>query len=109
MRSGAMAVGIIGGIFALFIGLLGFTIGQIGGASGADGAAAVQALSLGVPVAAIVGAAVVKSKPAFGGILMIASAVTFLVVLQVHILSLLPAVPLAIAGVLGLAASAETA
>jgi len=67
MKTGAMVLGIIGGIIAFLMGLLGFTLGQIGSALEAEGAGIVKVLSLVIPIVGIVGGAMVKGKALIGG------------------------------------------
>lgn len=107
MRTGAMVLGIIGGVLALLLGLVGFSLGQLGSSLGEDGAGIVMVLSLAIPVVALVGASTVKAKAGVGGALMLLSAVAIVLVLKVHFFSLLPGIPLAIAGFLGLAGRQE--
>ena len=108
MRIGAMVLGIIGGIFALLMGLIEFTIGQIGGAVGAKGAWFVEILSLVIPIVGLVGGTIVKGKALVGGILMLASAIAIFVLVGINLFSLLPGIPLLIGGILGLVVSRET-
>jgi hypothetical protein len=107
MRTGAMVLGIIGGLYALSIGLLGFTLGQGLGAFGAANAVAMEVVSLGLPIAALVGAGVVGSRPMLGGMLMVGSALASCAIFGVHFLSLLPGIPLLIAGILGVMSANE--
>lgn len=109
MKTGAMVLGIIGGIIAFLMGLLLFGLGQLGSELEVEGSGIVQVLSLAIPVVALVGASIVKSKTLIGGLLMLASAIAMVVVLGINFFSLLPGIPLLIGGTLGLISSKETA
>jgi hypothetical protein len=68
MATGAMVLGIIGGLFAFAIGRLGFALGQAADQVG------LKVVSVTIPVVGLVGAAVVKSNAKIGGSLMVLSA-----------------------------------
>ncbi len=109
MKTGAMVLGIIGGIIALLIGLFGFTLGQIGSAVGAEGAGITKVLSLVIPIVGLVGGAIVKGKALIGGSLMLVSAIAIVALLGINFFSLLPGIPLLIGGILGVTNSKEGA
>ena len=61
MKTGALVLGIVGGLIALIYGLVGYGIGSLGSSAGAEGAGLVKLLSIGLPVAALIGAGMVKA------------------------------------------------
>jgi hypothetical protein len=69
-----MILGIIGGLYGLSIGLFGYGLGALAGAGGAAHAGFFQFISLAIPIASIVGGAIVKAKPMVGAGLMLLSA-----------------------------------
>lgn len=97
MKVGALVLGIIGGLFALSLGLLGFGLGSMMGGSGAG----LQLVSIGVPVLGLIGAGMVMSKPQIGASLMAFAAVVLVVILGFNFISLIPVVLLGIGAVLG--------
>ncbi len=81
-RTVEFVLGLLGGIFGFFGALLALAFGGIGGALGAEGASTVVGLgwvAILFAILAIVGAAIVKSKPKLGGGFMIVSSVGGLV------------------------------
>lgn len=109
MKTGAMVLGLIGGILAFLLGLLGFTLGQVGTAVGARGSGLMQLMSLSLPIIGIVGGAIVKSKALAGGALMLVSAAAIIAWIGFNFFALLPGIPLIIGGILGVAGSKEAA
>ncbi len=101
MRTGAMVLGIIGGVIAFLMGLLGYGLGELADSTG------FKLISLLIPIVGLIGAGIVKSKPKVGGILMLASMIGIFIVLKINILSLLAGIPLLIAGILGFAGTNE--
>jgi hypothetical protein len=99
MITGALTLGMVGGIFGILIGLVGFTI------AGFAGDVSFQFLTLAIPIAGLVGAGIVRSEPSKGGMAMLVSAVAMCAVFGVHLLSLLPGLLLAIGGGLALAST----
>lgn len=95
MGSGAMALGIIGGVIGLLIGIFGYTLGGLAGMAGMEGAWMVQAAVIGLPVASIVGGAMAKSRPIIAAVLMAASAIALLAIFGFGFLS---AIPIALSG-----------
>lgn len=109
MKVGALILGIIGGLIALTIGYLGFSLGSLANAGQPSGAGTVlQLVSVGIPVIALIGAGVVMSKPALGALLMGLSAFGLVFVLGFNFFSMIPVVLLVIAAILGFSASNET-
>lgn len=106
MKTASMVLGIIGGILALLLGLVGYTLGGLG--SGRE-ATLLRVVSLALPVLALVGASIVKTKGGPGGITMLGVAAATFLLLGVNFASLLPGLPLAVAGVLGVLGEREKA
>jgi hypothetical protein len=104
MKTASMVLGIVGGILALLLGLVGYTLGQIG--SGME-ATVLRIVSLALPVLALIGASIVKTRSGPGGITMIVVAAAMFLLLGVNFASLLPGLPLAVAGVLGVLGERE--
>jgi len=108
MKVGALILGILGGLIALSYGVLGFGLGSIASSGNQQGSGALlQFVSLAVPIAALVGAGIVLSKPAIGAALMGGSAVVLVLLLGFNFFSLLPVVLLGIGGLLGFLAHQE--
>lgn len=101
MRTGALVLGIIGGLIALAYGLLGFGIGSLADAGEAGSGQMLKLFSIGLPVAALVGAGIVKAKPEIGAVLMAISAAGFVLVLGFNFFTLIPVVILGLAALLG--------
>lgn len=101
MKTGALILGIIGGLVALAYGLLGYGLGSIADAGEAGSGGVLKLFSIGLPVAALLGAGMVKAKPAIGSALMAISAVGFLIVLGFNFFSLIPVVLLGLAAFFG--------
>ncbi len=83
-----MVLGIMGGATGLLIALFGYTIVGAAGALSGHGSevALVQLLLIASPIASIVGAAIVRSKPPAGAILMGVSIVPLLLFFWVQFL-----------------------
>ncbi len=101
MKVGALILGIIGGLIALSIGYFGFSLGSLAG----DGL--LKFISLAIPIASLIGAGIVMSKPALGATLMGFSAFGLVFVLGFNFISMIPVVLLAIGSILGFSASSE--
>jgi hypothetical protein len=101
MLIGALILGILGGVFALLIGLFGYTIGGIAGSSG------LQVISMAVPIASIVGGGMAKAKPIIAGGLMILSAVGMFFIFGFNFFTAIPLILSAVGGALALAAANE--
>ena len=77
MSIAAMICGLIGGILGIFIGMAGYGYGSFVGfmePTSASAARNYQLISLAVPIAGIVGAAIVRANALIAGLLMAASA-----------------------------------
>jgi len=107
MKTGALVLGIVGGLIALIYGLVGYGIGSLGSSAGAEGAGLVKLLSIGLPVAALIGAGMVKAKPVIGAVLMAIAAIGFVLILGFNFFSLIPVVLLGLGALLGFLGSQE--
>jgi hypothetical protein len=101
MKTGALVLGIIGGLIALLYGLLGYGIGSLADVGEAGSGGGLKFLSIGLPVVALIGAGTVKAKPAIGAALMGISAVGFVMVLGFNFFSMIPVVILGLAALFG--------
>jgi len=109
MKTGALVLGIIGGLIALLYGLIGYGIGSLAQAGGSNAGILLKFLSVGLPILALVGAGMVKAKPIIGAVLMAISAIGFVLVLGFNFFSLIPVVLLGLAAFLGFLGSQEDA
>jgi hypothetical protein len=108
MKTGALVLGIIGGLVALLYGLIGYGLGSL--AEGAvEGAGLLRLLSIALPVAALSGAGMVKAKPIIGAVLMAIAAIGFVLILGFNFFSLIPVVLLGLGALLGFLGSQEDA
>jgi len=106
MKTGALVLGIIGGLVALLYGLLGYGLGSlVGGAEGAG----LKLLSIALPVAALIGAGIVTAKPVIGAALMAIGAIGFVLILGFNFFTLIPVVLLGLGALLGFLGSREDA
>jgi hypothetical protein len=104
MKTGALVLGIIGGLVALLYGLIGYGLGSL-----AEGAGLLKLLSIALPVAALSGAGMVKAKPIIGAVLMAIAAIGFVLILGFNFFSLIPVVLLGLGALLGFLGSQEDA
>ena len=109
MKTGALVLGIIGGLVALLYGLLGYGLGSLADAGEAGSGGAVKLLSIGLPIAALVGAGMVKAKPIIGAALMAIAAIGFVLILGFNFFSLIPVTLLGIGALLGFLGMQEDA
>jgi hypothetical protein len=109
MKTGALVLGIIGGLVALIYGLVGYGLGSLADAGQAGAGAGVKLLSIGLPVAGLVGAGMVKAKPVIGAALMAIAAIGFLLILGFNFFSLIPVVLLGLGALLGFLGMQEDA
>lgn len=109
MKTGALVLGIIGGLIALLYGFLGYSLGSFVGATGQEGGGLIKFLSLALPIAALIGAGIVKAKPLIGAILMAVAAVGFVIILGFNFFSLIPVVLLGLGALLGFLGMQEDA
>lgn len=100
MKTGSAVLGILGGAIALIIGVISFFVGDLGQALGIQGSVARQVISLALPIAALVGGGIAPRSGLLGGLLMLASAVGILIVLDIGVLSLITAIPIGIGALL---------
>jgi len=101
MKTGALVLGIIGGLVALLYGFVGYGLGSMAGAGGAEEAGLVKLISIALPIAALVGAGMVKPKPLIGSGLMAAAAIVFVLLLGFNFFTLIPVVLLGLGALLG--------
>ena len=92
LLTASMVLGIFGGGIGLFLALFGSAVvGAAGAVSGREtGAAFLQLFLIASPVASIVGAAIVRSKPPAGAILMGVSIVPLLLFFGFNFFTMLP-------------------
>jgi hypothetical protein len=102
MKTGAVVLGVVGGAIALVIGVISFFIGDLGESLGISGSVMRQVLSLAFPIAALLGGGIAGKSGLIGGLLMAASAVGILLVLQIGVISLITAIPIGLGGILAL-------
>jgi hypothetical protein len=103
MKTGALVLGIIGGLVALIFGLLGYGLGSMAGSGG------LKVVSIALPVAALFGAGMVMAKPVIGAALMAVGAIGFVLILGFNFFSLIPVVLLGLGALLGFLGSQEGA
>ena len=109
MKAGALVLGIIGGLVALLYGLIGYGLGSLADAGQTGAGMGAKLLSLALPIAALVGAGMVKAKPVIGAALMAVAALGFVLILGFNFFSLIPTVLLGVAALLGFMGSQEDA
>lgn len=109
MKTGALVLGIIGGLIALIYGLVGYGLGSLGSAVGAEGSGLVKLVSIALPIAALIGAGMVKTKPVIGATLMAIGAIGFVLILGFNFFSLIPVVLLGLGALLGFLGMQEAA
>lgn len=109
MKTGALVLGIIGGLIALIYGLVGYGIGSLGSAVGVEGSGMVKLVSIALPIAALIGAGMVKAKPLIGAALMAIGAIGFVLILGFNFFSLIPVVLLGLGALLGFLGMQEDA
>jgi hypothetical protein len=109
MKAGALVLGIIGGLVALLYGLIGYGLGSLADAGQTGAGMGAKLLSLALPIAALVGAGMVKAKPVIGAALMAVAALGFVLILGFNFFSLIPTVLLGVGALLGFMGSQEDA
>jgi hypothetical protein len=102
-------LGIIGGLVALLYGLIGYGLGSLADVGEAGAGAGLKIVSLGLPIAALVGAGMVMAKPIIGAALMGIAAVGLVLILGFNFFSLIPVVLIGLGALLGFLASSEAA
>ena len=101
MKTGALILGILGGLVALSYGVIGFALGSIADAGSPGEGFLMKLISIALPVAALIGAGVVKSAPGIGAGLMAAAAVGFLFLLGFNFFSMIPVTLIGLGAFLG--------
>jgi hypothetical protein len=107
MSTAALILGILGGVFGLFVGLFGYAVGGIAGASGQSGAGLLQLISMAIPIASLVGGGIAKANAVVAGILMLLSAVGMLLLFGFNFFTAIPVVLSGVGGLLALMAANE--
>ncbi len=107
MKTGALIIGILGGLIALAIGFIGYGLGSMANAGQAGSGSTLKMLSIGVPIFALVGAGMVMARPIIGATLMAGSAIIFVIVVGFNFISLVPVVLLGIGAFLGFFSTKE--
>lgn len=105
MRTAALILGILGGVFGLFGAGAALTIGGVGGAVGAENAGTViggGTAALILSVLGIIGGALALAKPKLAGWLMLISGIGGII--AIFVLYLVPGALLLVGGILALAA-----
>ncbi|MFP4430526.1 MAG: hypothetical protein ACLFPV_04700 [Spirochaetaceae bacterium] len=108
MKTGASILGIVGGAIALIIGVISFFVGDLGQSMEIEGSVVRQVLSIGLPVAALIGGGVAPKSGVVGGLLMAVGAVGILLVLEIGVVSLITAIPIGIGAVLAFLGAATS-
>jgi hypothetical protein len=101
MKVGALVLGIIGGLVALLYGVVGYGLGSVADAVDAGSGAWLKLLSVGLPIAALVGAGIVMAQPAIGATLMAVSALGFIWLMGFGFFSMIPVILLGLGALLG--------
>ncbi len=112
MRNAALVLGIIGGIWAMFVGFFGYGYtefvaknGEVASfASQVDHPMVIRAASFLAPVLAIAGAAMARSQNKAAGILMLAAGLAILVAFGFGVFTMFPIAMLCLGGILALVA-----
>ena len=112
MRNAALVLGVIGGIWAMFVGFFGFGYttlieqhGEIGDlARQVDHPGVIKAASFLAPLLAIAGAAMARSQNMAAGVLMLAACVAIWLAFGFNVFTMFPIGMCGLGGVLALAA-----
>lgn len=96
MQVAAMILGILGGLFGLSIGMFGAGLGSLASAAGDSGGSGLAIVSLLIPIAGLIGGALVKVNHVIAGVLMGLSVLGMGALFGVHMFT---AIPLALSGV----------
>jgi hypothetical protein len=107
MQVAALILGIIGGLFALLVGLWGYGIGGIASATGEGSGGIYQIVSMAIPIAALVGAGVSLTSPIPAGVLLLGSAVGIVAMFGFNFFTAIPCVLTGLGGVLALSAASQ--
>ncbi|MBE0553895.1 MAG: hypothetical protein IH625_09410 [Rhodobacteraceae bacterium] len=112
MRNAALVLGIIGGIWAMFVGFFGFGYAEFVENNGEvgdlltqfDHPLAIKISSFLAPVLAIAGAAMARSVNKAAGILMLAASAAILLAFGFNVFTMFPIAMCGLGGILALAA-----
>jgi hypothetical protein len=107
MKTGALVLGILGGVIALIYGMVGYGLGDLGSSLGVKDSGTMKFLSLGLPIAGLVGAGMVKTKAVIGAALMGIAAIGIVLFLGFNFFSLIPVVLLGLGAFLAVLGSRE--
>jgi len=103
MKTGALVLGIIGGLIALILGVVGYGLGSLGDSG------ILRFVSIVLPIAALIGAGMVKAKPVIGAALMAIAAIGIVIILGFNLVSLIPVILLGLGAILGFLGKQEGA
>ena len=112
MRNAALVLGIIGGVFAMFVGFFGYgytevveRVGEIDGiARQVDNVGLIRTASFLSPLLAIAGGAMARARALWGGVLMLISAGTMYYAFGFSVFTMFPIGFTLLGGVLAIAA-----
>lgn len=112
MRNAALVLGLIAGVFGMFVGFFGYgytvaieNFGEIDGlATQVDNVELIRAASILAPMLAIAGGAMARARALWGGILMLLSAGGMYYAFGFNVFTMFPICFAALGGVLGIAA-----
>lgn len=112
MRNAALVLGIIAGVFGMFVGFFGWGYtaaienwGEIEGiAEQVDNVDLIRSTSLMAPMLAIAGGAMARARALWGGLLLLASAVWMYVGFGFNVFTMFPIAFAGLAGILAVAA-----
>lgn len=92
MKTGALILGILGGLWLMAYGLIGFALGGLASEGGAQSGAGLllQFFSVAVPILSLVGAGLATTRPKVAGGLMGLSGLAVLVVFGFNVITFLP-------------------
>lgn len=107
MRTGALVIGLLGGLVSVLYGLLGYGLAGFAESGYPASAMGVKILSVVVPILALLGAGMVLSRPLLGGLLMGTASAVFFVLLGFNVFSLVPVVLLGCGALLGFLAALD--
>lgn len=107
MKTGALVLGIIGGLVVLLYGFFGFGLGSFANSGKEGSGTLLMLLAIVFPVIALIGAGIVKAKPIIGAGLMAFAALGFLLIIGFNCFSFIPVVLLGLGALLGFLGSQE--
>ena len=109
MKVGALILGIIGGLVALIYGFVGYGLGSLADLRESGAGVGAMIVSMGLPIAALVGAGMVMAKPAVGSALMGIAALGFVMIIGFNFFSLIPVILMGLGAFLGFLGSQDDA